>query len=128
MSFLSSPSRTRGHPLPPLRREVSSQPPPGAVAAVQAALQAGEPVGSPMSPMGDKPARRRELAQALRQEDVPGAGRQDCQMAMLVRCTCPVSVRGSHYRTRRSTALRARWPAGTPSRKTSPLNSPVTGG
>ena len=47
MSFLSSPSRTRGHLLPPLRREVSSQPPPGAVAAVQAALQAGEPAGSP---------------------------------------------------------------------------------
>lgn len=27
MSFLSWPSRTRGHPLPPLHREVSSQPP-----------------------------------------------------------------------------------------------------
>ena len=47
MSFLSLPSRTRGHLLPPLHRDVSSQPPPGAVAAVQAALQAGEPAGSP---------------------------------------------------------------------------------
>ena len=27
MSFSSSPSRTRGHPLPPLHREVSSRPP-----------------------------------------------------------------------------------------------------
>jgi hypothetical protein len=27
--------------------------------------------------MGDKPAGKRELAQALRQEDAPGAGRQD---------------------------------------------------
>ena len=35
MSFLSSPSRTRGRPLPPLHREISSQPPPAAV-AVQA--------------------------------------------------------------------------------------------
>jgi len=47
MSFLSSPSRTRGHLLPPPHREVSFQPPWPAVAAGQAALQAGEPAGSP---------------------------------------------------------------------------------
>lgn len=40
-----------------------------------------------------------------------------------------VSVRkGTACRTRRSTAARDAWPAGTLSRKTSPLNSPVTGG
>jgi hypothetical protein len=38
MSFLSSPSRTRGRLLPPLHREISSQPPPAAVA-----VQAGAP-------------------------------------------------------------------------------------
>ena len=43
MSFLSSPSRTRGHPLQPLHREVFSATPAG----VQAALQAGESAGSP---------------------------------------------------------------------------------
>ena len=47
MSFLSSPSRMRGHLLPPPHREVFSQPPPAAVAAIQAALQAGEPAGPP---------------------------------------------------------------------------------
>jgi hypothetical protein len=49
MSFSSSPSRTRGHLLPPLHREVSSQPPPPAV-------QAGEPAGSPDVSHGDKPS------------------------------------------------------------------------
>ena len=36
--------------------------------------------------------------------------------------------KGTAWRTRRSTALLTTWPAGTPSRKTSPFNSPVTGG
>jgi hypothetical protein len=49
MSFSSSPSRTRGHPLQPPHREISSQPPP-------AAVQAGEPAGSPDVSHGDKPS------------------------------------------------------------------------
>jgi hypothetical protein len=74
MSFLSSPSRTRGRPLPPPRREVSSWPPPAAMAAVQAALQAGGAVGSPDVSHGRQTSGGREPAQALRQEDAPGRG------------------------------------------------------
>ena len=52
--------------------------PPDAVAAVQAALQAGEPAGSPRCLPWETNQRGGEnWPQALRQEDVPGAGRRD---------------------------------------------------
>jgi hypothetical protein len=54
MSFSSSPSKTRDHLPPPRHREVPSQPSPAAAAAGFLS----------MSPMGDKPAWRREHAQA----------------------------------------------------------------
>jgi hypothetical protein len=73
MSFLSSPSRMRGHLLPPPHREVFSQPP-------RPPWPPSRPVSPPvplMSPMGDKPAGEARTGRALRQEDAPGAGRQD---------------------------------------------------
>ena len=71
MSFLSSPSRTHGHPLPPLHREVFSATP----AAVQAALQAGESAGSPDVSHGRQTSGGGEnWPQALRQEGTHLAG------------------------------------------------------
>jgi hypothetical protein len=61
MSFLSSPSRTRGHLLQPPHREISSQP---SSAAVAGHPSPGEPVGSSDVSHGRQTSGGRELAEA----------------------------------------------------------------
>ena len=74
-----------------------------------------EPDGTPAAPWNWEDLDLRACPSAAEEQERQVRRRQDVR-------------KGIASRTRRITALRAARPAGMPSRKTRPLNSPVTGG
>jgi hypothetical protein len=77
MSFLSSPSRTRGHLLPPPHREVFSQPPRPPWPPSRPRSRPVSPPVPLMSPIGDKPAGEARTGPGAEARGRTWAGRQD---------------------------------------------------
>ncbi len=120
-------------PRRPGRRGRRGRPGPGPAAWWPAAARpppAGCPAGWPRRPGCRGRRGRRDHGAAARW---PGPARPPpagCPAAGFTRgtpCSALAVRKRTACRTRRSTALRAARPAGTPSHQTSPLDSPVTG-